>query len=58
MTEHRVTRLSNYLTLDDEDTLLQAITQDSGDGRLNDVVSFLSHHFNSRDENLILWKDG
>ncbi|CUM49110.1 uncharacterized protein AC631_01206 [Debaryomyces fabryi] len=45
MTEQRITRLSNYLALDDQDMPVQAIPPDLGDERLNRLVSFLSYHF-------------
>lgn len=50
MTDQRVTRLSNYLALDDEDMPLEAIPPDLGDERLNRLVSFLNYKFNAIDE--------
>lgn len=49
MTDQRVTRLSNYLALDDEDMPLEAIPPDLGDERLNRLVSFLNYKFNAID---------
>mmetsp|Transcript_6755 Transcript_6755/g.8549 ORF Transcript_6755/g.8549 Transcript_6755/m.8549 type:complete len:258 (+) Transcript_6755:11-784(+) len=45
MTEQRVTRLSNYLALDDEDMPVEALPPDLGDQRLNLLVSFLNYNF-------------
>lgn len=49
MTEQRVTRLSNYLALDDQDRPVQALPPDLGDERLNRLVSFLSFNFQAID---------